>query len=177
MLKCSIFNCLSKVHHDLSFSYAYTGDSCLGLVFLEFSADGLLDFTHTLATTITMCKRIERRYRLKLQQMLYLPVIHQGDTTKRLHAKKCYRNIAEKNEADQRVESIQGAFDLTNDRVRNLWVNLAHKAWMFSKFSAASYDTDSDEADEAILNVSLLTHLLFRAKFIFSKPGRLKPCI
>ena len=124
-----------------------------GLVFLEFSSDGLLDFTHTLATTIIMCNRIERRYRLKLQQLLYLSVIHPGDTAKRLHAKKCYRNVAEKIEADQRMESIKKAFELSSDRVRNLWVNLTHKASMFSKFSAASYDSDLEDADEAMINI------------------------
>ena len=123
-------------------------------MFLEFSSDGLLDFTHTLATTIVMCNRIERRYRLKLQQILYLSVTHPGDTTKRLHHKKCYRKVVEKIEADQRMESIKKAFELSDDRVRNLWVNLSHKASMFSKFSAASYDSDLEDADEAMINVS-----------------------
>ncbi len=123
-------------------------------MFLEFSSDGLLDFTHTLATTVMMCNRIERRYRLKLQQILYLPVSRPDDTTRRLHVKKCYRNVAEKIEADLRVESIKKAFELSDDRVRNLWVNLFHKASLFSKFSAASYDSDLDDADEAMINVS-----------------------
>ena len=128
-------------------------------MFLEFSSDGLLDFTHTLATTIMMCNRIERKYRLKLQQILYLPVSHQGDTTRRMYAKKCYRNFAEKIEADQRVQSIKKAFELSDDRVRNLWVSLSHRASMFSKFSAANYDSDFDEADEAMINVSYANSL------------------
>lgn len=103
-----------------------------------------------------MCNRIERKYRLKLQQILYLPVSHQGDTTKRMHAKKCYRNFAEKIEADQHVQSIKKAFELSGDRVRNLWVSLSHRASMFSKFSAAKYDSDFDEADEAMINVSYI---------------------
>ncbi|XP_028396743.1 anion exchange protein 3-like isoform X2 [Dendronephthya gigantea] len=126
-----------------------------GLVFLEFSSQGLLDFTHTLATTLTMCNRIQRRYRLKIQQLLYLPVNHQGDTARRLHTKKCYRLYVEKIEAEQRAESMKKAFELSSDRVRNLWVNLSHKASLFSKFSAASYDDDSDDADEAIMNISV----------------------
>lgn len=129
-------------------------------MFLEFSSGGLLDFTHTLATTIMTCNRIERRYRLKLQQILYLPVIRQGDTSRRLHAKKCYRNFAEKVEADEREESFKKAFELSMNRVRNLWVNLSHKASLFSKFSAASYDDDDfDDADEAIINVSFISCL------------------
>ena len=134
--------------HNYSFFFI------LGLVLLEFSSDGLLDFTHTLATTIMMCNRIERKYRLKLQQMLYLPVRHQGDTNRRMHAKKSYRNFAEKIEADQRAQSIKKAFELSSDRVRNLWVSLTHKASMFSKFSAANYDIDYEEVDEAMINVS-----------------------
>lgn len=127
-------------------------------MFLEFSSGGLLDFTHTLATTIMTCNRIERRYRLKLQQILYLPVIRQGDTSRRLHAKKCYRNFAEKVEADEREESFKKAFELSTNRVRNLWVNLSHKASLFSKFSAASCDDDDfDDADEAIINVSFIS--------------------
>lgn len=82
--------------------------------------------------------------------------MHQGDTTRRLRTKKCYRNFSEKLEAERREEVIRKAFEMSSDRVRNLWVNLARKASLFSKFSAASYETDFDDADEAIINVSLI---------------------
>lgn len=128
-----------------------------GLVFLEFMPDGLLDFSHTLSTTITMCNRIKPKYRLKLQQIIYFLVQHQGDTRRRLHIKKLHREIVEKNEADRRTESLKRAFHTSDDRVRNLWVNLSTKALMYSKLSAAGYgdhDDDDMDFDEALINVS-----------------------
>lgn len=129
-----------------------------GLLFLEFMPDGLLDFSHTLATTITMCNRIEPRYRLKLQQIIYLPVMHQGDTHKRLILKKLHRETVEKDEADRRTEAIKRAFEPSSDRIRNLWVNLLTKALMYSKLSAGYSDNDDDDDmdfDEALINIPI----------------------
>lgn len=127
-----------------------------GLVFLEFMPDGLLDFSHTLATTITMCNRIKPKYRLKLQQIIYFLVQHQGDTRRRLHIKKLHREIVEKNEADRRTELLRKAFETSGSRVRNLWVNLSTKALMYSKLSYGYCDHDDDDMDfdEALINVS-----------------------
>jgi hypothetical protein len=71
----------------------------------------------------------EPRHRVRLQQIMTLPHLHQGESTSRFRKKVQLSRETLRLSSRQRNEVMAHAWELTPDNiVRNRWVNLARKA-------------------------------------------------
>lgn len=97
---------------------------CLGSV-----NDGGFDIAHTIANMLVMCGHAEPRHRIRLQQILTLPRMHQGESTSRFRKKVHYRRKFLWLFIQQRKERFARAWEMSdNNEVRNRWVRAARKA-------------------------------------------------
>ena len=70
----------------------------------------------------------EPQYRARIQQILTLPRMHQGESTARFRKKVHLRRKCLTMAAQKRREVMARAWDLSENEVRNRWVRLAREA-------------------------------------------------
>ena len=91
--------------------------------------DGGFDIAHSIANMLVMCGHAEPRHRIRLQQILTLPRMHQGESTSRFRKKVDYRRKFLWLFIQQRKERFARAWEMSdNNEVRNRWVRAARKA-------------------------------------------------
>lgn len=77
---------------------------------------------------LVLGRHAEPRYRVRLQQILTLPRMHQGESHSRFRKKVHYRRGFLKIAMQKREEIFAHAWETSDNEVRNRWVRLARKA-------------------------------------------------
>ncbi len=70
----------------------------------------------------------EPRHRVRLQQIMTLPRMHQGESSSRFRKKVQLSRETLKLASKKREEIMAHAWEMSENIVRNRWVNLARKA-------------------------------------------------
>ena len=68
------------------------------------------------------------RHRVRLQQIMTLPHMHQGESASRFHKKVQSSRESLKLASKKREEALAQAWKMSDNIVRNRWVNLARRA-------------------------------------------------
>ena len=101
---------------------------CIGLILFGSINDGAYNVSHTITNALILGGFAEPRYRARLQRILFLPRMHQGESASRFHKKvqirRKYITMAE----HRRQETMVRAWELSDNEIRNRWVRLARNA-------------------------------------------------
>ena len=91
--------------------------------------DGGFAISYTIANMLVLGGYAEPRHRVRLQQILILPRMHQGESTSRFRKKVHYRRKFLRLFIQKRKEIFARAWEMSdNNEVRNRWVRLARMA-------------------------------------------------
>ena len=91
--------------------------------------DGGFNVFHTIANMLVLGGYAEPRHRTRLQQIMILPRMHQGESTSRFRKKVHYRRKFLWLFIQQRKEMFARAWEMSdNNEVRNRWVRAARMA-------------------------------------------------
>jgi hypothetical protein len=103
---------------------------CTGLVSLGSSNnDGGFGLSYTIANMLVLGGHAEPRHRVRLQQIMILPRMHQGESSSRFRKKVHYRRKFLRLFTQRRQEMFAHAWEMSDDNeVRNRWVRLARLA-------------------------------------------------
>ena len=91
--------------------------------------DGGFGIAYTIANMLVLGGHAEPRHRVRLQQILILPRMHQGESNSRFRKKVHYRRKFLRLFIQKRKEMFAQAWEMSDDNeVRNRWVRLARMA-------------------------------------------------
>ena len=130
---CSL-NYFIKFHFRANFDqfkfflFASHDHSIVGLVLLGSENEGAYNLSHTISNMLVLGGYAEPQYRSKIQQILTVPRMHQGESTARFRKKMNLRRKVLTMAEQTRKEVMARAWDLSDNEVRNRWVRLAREA-------------------------------------------------
>ena len=90
--------------------------------------DGAFNISHTIANMLVLGGHAEPRHRVRLQQIMTLPRMHHGESSSRFRKKVQLSRETLKLASKKREEIMAHAWEMSENIVRNRWVNLARKA-------------------------------------------------
>ncbi|XP_028394886.1 anion exchange protein 3-like [Dendronephthya gigantea] len=99
-----------------------------GLVLLGSVNDGEIDISYTISNMLVLGGHAEPRHRVRIQQIMTLPRMHQGESSSRFRKKVQLSREALRVAYMKREEAMTHAWDMSENTVRNRWVKLARKA-------------------------------------------------
>ena len=99
-----------------------------GLVSLGSINDGGFNISHTISNMLVFGGHAEPRHRVRLQKMMTLPRMHQGESAYRFRKKVRSSRESLKLASKKREEALANTWKISDNVVRNRWVNLARKA-------------------------------------------------